>query len=178
MLEHTVGSEFTHPPNAPNLVKYRLVDMYTICTEASIKENIVTEFLKVDGTLRVIIATIAFGMGLDCPDERQVIHWGASNDIEFYIQETGRCGRDGFNLNAVLFYSKLDARLISPMMIHYCRNDNLCRREILFSDFDGYEKPCCLCLCCDICQRKCKCKNIKEFCFVHNAFSHSYKTEQ
>ena len=58
--------EFTDPPNAPNLVKYRLVDMYSKCTEASVKEEIVTQFPKPDGKLRIVIATIAFGMGLDC----------------------------------------------------------------------------------------------------------------
>ena len=48
--------------------EYRLVDMYTKCTETSTKEEIVTEFSKKDGRLRIVIGTIAFGMGLDCPD--------------------------------------------------------------------------------------------------------------
>lgn len=86
--------------------------MYSECTEASIKEDVITEFSKPDGTLHVIIGTIAFGMGIDCPNVRQVLHWGASNDIESYIQETRRCGRDGFLSNAVLFYSKPDERFI------------------------------------------------------------------
>ena len=64
MFEHALQTEFTDPPNAPNIVKFRLVDMYTKCTEASIKEDIVTEFSKPDGRLRIVIGTIAFGMGL------------------------------------------------------------------------------------------------------------------
>ena len=52
--------------------------------------------------LRVVIATVAFGMGIDCPDVRQVIHIGAPSDIESYVQETGRAGRDGHQL--LLFY--------------------------------------------------------------------------
>ena len=75
------------------------------------------EFSKPDGTLRIIIGTIAFGMGLDCPDLRQVFHWGASNDIESYIQETGRSERDGFTSNAVVFHSKADERFMSPKMV-------------------------------------------------------------
>ena len=174
-FEELLAKDFTEPPGAPNMVKYRMVDMYTKCTEAKVKEDIVHEFSKHDGTLRIIIGTIAFGMGLDCPDVRQIFHWGASNDIESYIQETGRSGRDGFTSNAVLFYSKADERFMSPKMIYYCKNDKVCRRDILFSDFDGciIERPCSLCLCCDICGLKCDCKK-SEFssCLVAYAFSH------
>ena len=63
--------------------------MYTKCTEGNIKEDIVSEFAKPNGKLRIVVGTIAFGMGLDCPDVRQILHWGASHDIESYIQETG-----------------------------------------------------------------------------------------
>lgn len=144
-------------------------------------EDIITEFSKPDGTLRIIIGTIAFGMGLDCPDVRQVLHWGAFNDIESYIQETGRCGRDGFTSNAVLFHSKADERIISPLMVNYCHNNNSCC-DMLFSDFDGCntsEKPCSLCMCCDICALNCKCENcIISTCLVHYAFTHSSHTDR
>ena len=171
-FEELLGDNFTEPPGAPSMVKYRLVDMYTKCTEVTIKESIINEFSKPDGTVRVIIATIAFGMGLDCPNVRQIFHWGASNDIESYIQETGRSGRDGFTSNAVLFYSKSDNRFISPKMVHYCENYEVCRRQLLFSDFDGcaIEKPCSFCLCCDVCGQNCDCKTNE--CSVSYAFSH------
>ena len=60
------------------------------CTTSSVKESILQSYCKPGGTLRVIIATVPFGMGLDCPDVRKVIHWGPSSDIEQYLQETGR----------------------------------------------------------------------------------------
>ncbi len=55
-----------------------------------------------DSHLRVVIATIAFGMGIDCHDIRQVIHYGSPSDIESNIQQTGRAGRDSLPALAVL----------------------------------------------------------------------------
>ena len=137
LFRNALETNFTEPPGAPNLVKYRLVDMYTKCTEASIKEDIVSEFSKADGRLRIIIGTIAFGMGLDSTDVRQIVHWGPSHDIESYVQETGRSGRDGFMANAVLFFGSGDSKNSSQLMIDYCNNTSVCRRKLLFCDFDG-----------------------------------------
>ena len=55
----------------------------------------ISNFTVETSPLCVVIATVAFGMGLDSPNVRKVTHWGASSDIESYIQETGRAGMDG-----------------------------------------------------------------------------------
>ena len=49
-----------------------------------------------------MIATVAFGMGIDCKDVRQEIHFGPPVDIESYVQETGQAGHDGFPALALL----------------------------------------------------------------------------
>ena len=148
--------------------------LQTACTEASIKEDIVAEFSKADSRLRIVIGTIAFGMGLDCPDVRQILHWSASYDVESYIQETGRCGRDGYTANAVLFYSKAEERITSPLMVEYCQNNKSCRRDMLFHDFDDsdtLEKLCSLCMCCDICALSVNVKIMQTQCvFIYSQY--------
>lgn len=56
--------------------------------------------------LRIVIATIAFGLGIDTSDIRYVVHWGPPQDIEQYVQATGRAGRDGRTSHAILLYGK------------------------------------------------------------------------
>ena len=88
-----LGTCFTNPPGAPDLPRFRLVDMYMSCTESTVRDEIVRLFTMAS-SLRVVIATVAIGMGIDCPDVRQVINFGSPCDIESYVQETGRAGRD------------------------------------------------------------------------------------
>ena len=88
--------------SAPDIARFRLVDMFTACTEQSVKDTIISNFTQKNACLMVVIATVAFGMGLDSPNIRRIIHWGAPADIESYIQETGRAGRDGEQSHAVL----------------------------------------------------------------------------
>ena len=82
--------------------------MLTSVTEDTVKTNIIQNFISSEGCCRVVIGTIAFGMGLDSPNVRNVMHWGPSSDIESYVQESGRVGRDGEPANATLFYADTD----------------------------------------------------------------------
>jgi ATP-dependent DNA helicase RecQ len=58
--------------------------------------------------LRVVCATLAFGMGIDKPDVRLIVHWGAAKTLEAYYQQVGRAGRDGDAARALLFVGAAD----------------------------------------------------------------------
>ena len=150
-LSQGLGYEITEPIDAPNIPMFRLIDMFTSVTDRLHKETIIAQFTKTS-QLRVVIATVAFGLGIDCPDVREIIHVGIPEDVECYIQETGGAGRDGLPALAIL----LNARVYHSCersIKDYVENDSQCRRDSLFQFMENYEHKHLgsLCLCCDVC---------------------------
>ena len=88
-------------------IKCRLLEMYHRGTDLKSKERVLEAFRVVNSMLRVVICTIAFGMGVDIPNVRHVVLWGMPDSILDVWQLIGRCGRDGkSSLASCLFFPR------------------------------------------------------------------------
>jgi ATP-dependent DNA helicase RecQ len=98
---------------------------------ASIRRRVLKAFLS--NQARVIVATSAFGMGIDKPDVRRVLHWGPPATLEAYYQEAGRAGRDGKPSECVILWRPEDLAWgsVAPAMADYVRARKNWRERLL-----------------------------------------------
>ena len=101
------------------------------------KSFILDSFTKESGTVRVLFATTAFGMGVDCNGLRLVIHYGRPNDVDDYVQESGRAGQDNSKSLAILVsYPRCTYGKVSKAVKDYVKNTTICRRKTLLQCFN------------------------------------------
>ncbi len=124
------------------------------------REQIQNDFMS--GRIRIIVSTSAFGMGVNKPDIRAVIHYGFPTSLESYYQQTGRAGRDGLPSLCMLFWCNNDSLRLQQMKIRqpvidtmrlFCANIATCRRRRLLDHFGEVHNLSSVCQQnkCDVC---------------------------
>ena len=157
----------------------RLVDVYHKSCVTTDQERVTGEFPKQHSTIRCVVATIAFGLGVDIPDVRYIIHWGCSKSLLQYWQEVGRCSRDGADGTCFMYLKPrcLDPRRVDAAMLGACKSSICMRLSVLEHLYiPGMDRSlieamklrvpcnrkchrcaCNLCSCCSRCKHICNC---------------------
>ncbi|CAC5425085.1 unnamed protein product [Mytilus coruscus] len=140
--------------NGENITENRMFAQYHSDYPETMKQHIVKDLCQSKPILRLVLATVALGMGLNAPSIRRIIHCRPPTTLEKYMQEIGRAGRNGDNAEAIMYFNNSDlskARAgLTSSVIEYCKNETKCFRKLLvkyfgFDDilYAGDKKRCC-----------------------------------
>lgn len=159
--------------------RHRLVEMFHAHLDDNTKKRIIREFTQHGGPIRVLISTVALGMGVEVPDIAAIIQWGLPSSVLLYWQQIGRCARSPEAKGVSIFYAY-------PGSIARCNDFTLrslaseqnkkCIRTSVLREFcingENFEISgrlcnrncfprckCKLCVCCSACLSLCRCKN-------------------
>lgn len=117
--------------------KLQAMNYSCVCYHAglSAEERKAHQEMFIKNQVRVIVATVAFGMGIDKPDVRFVVNYDMPKSLEEYYQEIGRAGRDGLEAEALLFYSPRDPYKIRHL---FDENTDIKKAESLLQEMENF----------------------------------------
>jgi ATP-dependent DNA helicase RecQ len=157
---------------------HRLVSMYHAHVSQQLQDYTLNEFSKPDSNIRVLVSTVAFGMGVEIRDIRHVIHWGPTSTLMAFWQEIGRAGRDGLPARATWYaFGKTDgdSEVFQSLKRRQCCARLTVLKAFALPDMDTtqfhtlngrvscnsscVQCDCSLCMCCNYCRATCKCSS-------------------
>ncbi|XP_072051811.1 uncharacterized protein [Amphiura filiformis] len=145
-IHNSITTTLCSRPNCPWL-PLSPIAMFHKSTAHSNKSHVLSEFPKSSSVVRLVICTVAFGLGINVPDIRHVINLGCPSSIEEFVQESGRAGRDGMDSISTLYHiTSLLRRGTEASMLKYCSHDIPCRRSYIaqhfkLNDYEEYAAP-------------------------------------
>ena len=160
-FSRAMGKEQYEPIDALPKAENRLFTQFHAQYPLQEKERIIDGLTLGKSKLRIVFATVAFGVGLDLKDIRQIIHIGLPCTMEEYFQEAGRAGRDGLPSKAHIYYNSYDTskarKHLSSVMRDYVQSKK-CKREIIMGYFGFSPLPLDTAhACCDYHEKLCSC---------------------
>jgi len=154
----------------------RLVSMFHGEVGDSLHQYTMDEFSKHQSVIRLLISTVAFGLGVEVPDIRHVVHWGKCQNVMTFWQEIGRCGRDGQPSRAT-WYPQSVCSDEKELFTKLKKDESACVRHCILQAFElpgvaplPVKTKCCstqkcadckcdYCMCCCNCKRLCGCSD-------------------
>jgi len=136
-----------------------MIVMHHSGTASKIQEHVLSSLIDPEGSVRIVIATTALGMGVDIKGLHWVINYGPPNKMESYVQAFGREGSDDKNSEALLLFHGHQLRLCEPEMLDFIKSDTCRRKKMLeqFDDTSGNQGVIPNHLCCNVCAQVCQC---------------------